>query len=94
MILENSLLKTVKAIFRPRDTAVYEIGPLTPPTPDGLYSGVFVEVNGFFRWYDLWVGVYVDLKSESPDVVLYVVCLMFGLKIKLFVRNSDGRLYG
>jgi hypothetical protein len=40
----------------------------------------FKDVSFFFRWYDLWIGVYVDV----PNKTLYVIPIpMFGVKIKL-----------
>lgn len=41
-----------------------------------------VYIKPFFRWYDLWIGLYID----KPNRTLYVCPLpMIGLKIKLIV---------
>lgn len=38
-----------------------------------------MKVTGFFRWYDLWVGAYVDTKNRA----LYICPIpMFGIKIQ------------
>ncbi len=38
------------------------------------------NVEFFFRWYDLWIGVYIDTQNK----ILYVIPVpMFGVKIKL-----------
>lgn len=45
-----------------------------------LFSPIFVRVGTeiIFRWYDLWVGVYIDRKNQ----VVYVFLLpCFGLSI-------------
>jgi len=40
---------------------------------------VAVKVTPFFRWYDLWIGAYVDTKGKT----LYICPLpMLGLKIQ------------
>jgi hypothetical protein len=42
-----------------------------------------VAVTPFFRWFDLWIGAYVDV----PNRTLYVCPVpMLGLKIKLSER--------
>jgi len=39
-----------------------------------------MRVKLFFRWYDLWVGMYIDIN----DKCLYICPIpMFGIKIKL-----------
>lgn len=41
-------------------------------------EGVMLRVKPFFRWYDLWVGVYIDQANRS----VYVCPLpMLGVKI-------------
>lgn len=38
-----------------------------------------MTITPFFRWYDLWVGVFVDTKNRT----LYVCPVpMFGLKVQ------------
>jgi len=38
-----------------------------------------MKVTAFFRWYDLWIGAYVDMANRT----LYVCPVpMFGLKIQ------------
>jgi hypothetical protein len=37
-----------------------------------------MRVTPFFRWYDLWVGVYVDTKNRA---VYICPLLMVGIKI-------------
>ena len=37
-----------------------------------------MKVNPFFRWYDLWIGVYIDTKNKA----IYLCPIpMFGIKI-------------
>lgn len=38
-----------------------------------------IYINLFFRWYDLWIGLYID----KPNRTLYICPLpMIGLKIR------------
>jgi len=37
-----------------------------------------LKVKPFFRWYDLWVGVFVDTKNEAVYIIPFP---MFGIKI-------------
>jgi hypothetical protein len=38
------------------------------------------SIKPFFRWYDLWVGVYVDHKNHA----VYICPIpMFGIKVQL-----------
>ncbi len=38
------------------------------------------RIEPFFRWYDLWVGMYIDTKNN----VLYICPLpMIGVKVNL-----------
>jgi len=38
------------------------------------------KIKFFFRWYDIWIGVYIDRKNK----ILYVCPIpMFGIKINL-----------
>jgi hypothetical protein len=44
---------------------------------------MIVEVTPFFRWFDLWVGAYVDTTNET----IYVCPVpMFGLKVRRLRR--------
>ncbi len=39
-----------------------------------------MTITPFFRWYDLWIGAFVDV----PNRTIYICPLpMFGLRIKL-----------
>lgn len=38
-----------------------------------------MRIEFFYRWYDLWVGAYVDTKNE----IVYVCCLGLGFKVIL-----------
>lgn len=39
-----------------------------------------MKMTLFFRWYDLWVGAYIDV----PNRTLYICPLpMFGVKIQM-----------
>jgi len=39
-----------------------------------------VRIRPFFRWYDMWIGLYVD--QHNPGT--YYICLfMFGLKVTI-----------
>ena len=39
-----------------------------------------MKLTPFFRWYDLWIGAYYDVKTKT----LYVCPIpMFGVKIEL-----------
>lgn len=68
-------------LFRDRTTRVREFGPVVTD----WNGGVFVQINGFYRWYDLWVGFYYD----RNDTALYCCCLGFGLKIKTIYRERS-----
>lgn len=38
------------------------------------------KISGFFRWYDLWIGLYIDRANRT----VYVCPIpMFGVKIQL-----------
>jgi hypothetical protein len=41
--------------------------------------GTDVRVTPFFRWYDLWVGLYVDRKGRA---LYFCPVPMFGLKVE------------
>lgn len=37
-----------------------------------------IKIKPFFKWFDLWIGIYIDLKNS----VVYVIPFpMFGFKI-------------
>ena len=37
-----------------------------------------MKIKPFFRWYDLWVGIYID----KPNKAVYICPIpMFGIKI-------------
>ena len=39
-----------------------------------------MTITPFFRWYDLWIGAYVDV----PNRTIYICLLpMFGIRVKL-----------
>lgn len=43
----------------------------------------FVQISGFYRWFDLWIGFYYDRADKS----LYCCCLGFGVKFKTIYRK-------
>jgi hypothetical protein len=44
-----------------------------------------MSITPFFRWYDLWIGVYID----RPNRTLYICPLpMIGVKVSL--ASGDG----
>jgi hypothetical protein len=46
-----------------------------------------VSVKPFFRWYDLWIGVYID----RPNRTLYVCPFpMIGVKVSLREALTGG----
>lgn len=46
-----------------------------------------MKIEPFFRWYDLWVGVYIDI----DNVVLYICPLpMLGVKVSFGVWEEIG----
>lgn len=49
-----------------------------------------INITPFFRWYDLWVGVYVDTKNDA----LYIIPFpMFGIKIWRKFKNPFDELF-
>ena len=45
-----------------------------------------MRIRPFFRWYDLWIGVYVDVNGRA----LYICPIpMFGVKIEWKHRSED-----
>jgi hypothetical protein len=41
-----------------------------------------MRVSPFFRWYDLWVGVFVECNDPDFRLVVYFCPLpMFGVKV-------------
>jgi len=45
-----------------------------------------MKITPFFRWYDIWVGVFIDTKKRTA----YICPLpMIGLKIELIRRKPD-----
>jgi len=42
-------------------------------------KGEGMKISPYFRWYDLWVGVYIDTKNKA----VYIGVLMVGIKIQL-----------
>jgi hypothetical protein len=44
-----------------------------------------MTIKPFFRWYDLWIGVFIDTKNRT----VYICPLpMFGVKI-VFVQQIE-----
>jgi hypothetical protein len=40
-----------------------------------------IKISPYFRWYDLWMGAYIDQKNYT----LYIGYLpMLGLKVKVY----------
>ncbi len=49
-----------------------------------------MKVKVFFRWYDLWIGTYVDKKNRT----IYICPIpMFGIKIIYKVRRDKVTRY-
>lgn len=47
-----------------------------------------MKIEPFFRWYDLWIGVYIDI----PNKTLYVCPVpMFGIKITCGTNEVDDK---
>ncbi len=67
--------------FRSRTTRVLEFGPMVA----NWNGAVFLQVNAFYRWFDLYVGFYYDQK----DTALYCCVLGFGVKIKTIYRERS-----
>lgn len=47
-----------------------------------------MKITPYFRWYDLWIGIYIDTKNSIAYVGLIP---MFGLKItfnQLFCKHD------
>lgn len=44
-----------------------------------------MHVSFFFRWYDLWVGVYID---QAQRTVYLCPVPMFGVKITCAIARS------
>lgn len=40
-------------------------------------TGDRMAVRPFYRWYDLWIGMYIDTKKRA----VYICVLGFGVKI-------------
>lgn len=68
-----------RGLFRDRSTRVREFGPLVAD----WNGGMFLQVSGFYRWYDLWVGAYYD----RANTALFLCLLGFGVKIKTIYRE-------
>lgn len=37
-----------------------------------------IKITPFFRWYDIWIGIFIDCKNST---IYFVPFPMFGLKI-------------
>lgn len=49
-----------------------------------------MKIRLFFRWYDFWVGVYVDVGGRA----IYICPVpMFGLKVRWVMNNDDGNTF-
>ena len=70
-----------RRLFRDRSTRIREFGPFVADWS----GGAFLQVNAFYRVYDLWVGGYYDRK----DTALYLCVLGFGVKLKTIYRERS-----
>ena len=78
---EYRIRRFFRQLFRDRSTRVREFGPVVAD----WNGGVFVQINGFYRWFDLWVGFYYD----RADTALYCCALGFGVKFKTVFRERS-----
>lgn len=46
-------------------------------------GGITFKISLFFRWFDLWVGLYIDVEHET---LYFIPFPMFGLKIRIIRR--------
>lgn len=72
--------RLLRELFADTDTRVWEIGPVMQNDA----RAVWVEVNGFYRWYDIWVGMFVCAEQRTA----YVCCLGFGIKLRVVTRDK------
>lgn len=46
-----------------------------------------LNIKPFFRWYDLWIGIYIDNKNDAVYIIPFP---MFGIKIwRKFINPFD-----
>lgn len=84
----NGLAKAVDELRR----VVLEekLAPRVIPILDWLAPRVpILTISFFFRWYDLWIGLYID----APNCTLYLCPIpMFGVKIRWRFEATHGEM--
>jgi hypothetical protein len=61
------------------DSGIKEYGPVLESEDFGL----FLQVNLFYRWFDMWVGLYLD----DPKDTIHLCVLGFGVKFRYVKRG-------
>lgn len=48
-----------------------------------------VSIRPFFKWFDLWIGLYIDTKNKSA----YLCFLTLGIKVSWWVETNNERSF-
>ena len=50
-----------------------------------MIKEIKMRISAFFKWYDLWIGLYIDIKGKA----VYICPIpMFGIKIEYQRRKK------
>jgi hypothetical protein len=49
-----------------------------------------IIIRPFFRWYDLWIGIFIDTKNDATYIIPFP---MFGIKIQRKFKNPFDELF-
>lgn len=47
------------------------------------------KIRPFFKWFDLWIGVYIDTKNQAA----YICFLTLGIKIEWWIETNINRSF-
>ena len=75
------LRRLFRDAFCERTSRVREFGPFVADWK----GAVFVQINAFYRWSELWLGA----SFSRADSALTVCCLGVGVKIKTIYRERS-----
>ncbi len=48
-----------------------------------------VKISPFFKWFDLWIGLYIDTKSSAA----YICFLTLGIKVEWWIETNINRSF-
>lgn len=48
-----------------------------------------IKVRPFFKWFDLWIGVYIDTTSKAA----YICFLTLGIKVQWWIETNEDRSF-